>query len=257
MTSRTLKEQRGRALREDGPNPSTLGFIDELGAVRPVTGDGDMPSFMVPPELFVAQDYRVRRVASGGAEDNPLAVFDGLLPSVASEDTPTYLPAIDVRNARALTFFMRFYPGWNEETQGVSCLTIIPEVSVPPPEYMSAQELASYAGSLEWYPIGVVDPTIRGIAPSVDGYNSVIPPTIGYRDVYASQFNFYGTVLAAAYDIATDYIPQITLPFDVAPYALFRLRVGLSNPDASVDTPPYTFVTPNNANLDIKYLASR
>jgi hypothetical protein len=256
MTTRTLEEQRGRALRTDGPNPSAMGFVDEMGVVRAVTGDGDMPSFMVPPQLFVPQDYRTRRVDDGGSEDNPLQVFNGLTGG-ALGDIATYLPAIDVRDARAVTFFMRYYPGWDEVTQGVSCLTIIAEAALPPPEFMTKQVSASYASSLDWYPIGVVDPTIRGVAPSVDGYTSVIPPTIGYRDLYASQFNFYATVQPAPYDLGKVYIPQITLPFDVAPYALFRLRVGVSNPDASVTTPPFDFVVPTNANLDIKYLASR
>ena len=233
-----------------------MGFVDELGAVRHVTGDGDMPSFMVPPQLFVPQDYRTRRVDGDGTERNPLYPFDGLT-STGPDDQVTYLPAIDVRDARAVTFFMRYYPGWDEVAPGVSCLTIIAEAAVPPPEFMSAQERVSYAGSLDWYPIGVVDPTIRGVAPSVDGYTSVIPPSFGYRDLYASQFNFYANMLAAPYDLATNYIPQITLPFDVAPYALFRLRVGVSDPDASVTTPPFDFVVPTNANLDIKYLATR
>jgi hypothetical protein len=91
----------------------------------------------------------------------------------------------------------------------------------------------------------------------VSGYTSLIPPSIAYRDVYETQLNFYGNVAIDTSYAADFYIPQIVLPFDVTPYAFFRLRVGVYSPDASVPTPPYVYVTPTNANAQITYLPSR
>ena len=87
---------------------------------------------------------------------------------------------------------------------------------------------------------------------------SVAPPWVAYRNCYATQLNFNAFCTVAQLSTAA-VVPQFTIPFDVAQYAELRLRVGLANIDPAGDaaTPKYTYVLPDDANVQIFYLISR
>jgi hypothetical protein len=258
ISSRTAQQAQARSLRDDGAPVQVLGFESDDGETRPIPGN-DFPQFEVPKQVDGPQLYRRATFVSTATEQNPtnplteISFAGGGVVGVGGD----VLTSIDVRDARFITFFFRYFPGTSVVANAVSVLAVIPEVTLPIPQ-TTQQSLDSELDTLYWYPIGVVDPTVRGYQPIVDAYTSVAPPWVAYRNCYATQLNF-NAFCVATQPASAEIVPQFTLPFDVAQYAELRLRVGLADIDpldAAAD-PKYTYVVPTNANVQIYYLLSR
>lgn len=224
----SLGEARDRAMREDSGNAGLVVAYQSPTGAKPIPGDESFPFVMVPNETSEPYLYH---------EDALLSVA-----SLASTNA-TMMPAIDVRGYRRLTFFVQFVipyvVGQTPVAPYSNALMFLPQVANDKATpWGTPNSAAPYApgsfddGDRQWFAISVVDPVIRGVAPTVTNpATSILPVQYGMRNVYMTQLNipYPSTAVPQRVEIET------TLVFDVAPYDWFRLRAAKTNDGRGAD----------------------
>lgn len=237
MTDRTRLMKPGQAsrrrLREEPGATPQLSAYDPGTGQKPLAwpGDEQAPFVQMPP---IHRDWVPYRIADLSG------VTTNYLPVAANEGALEVLSNIDVRGEHRLTLAITFYTGFIDGD--------------PPVAVTSTLALVPYGGrvmpgteDIDWYPIGVVDPVLRGTDPTIDGFTSIHPPEFAYRNCYSTQLNLRGMTSDTA--LPGDIAKQ-TLVFDVAPYELFRFGVGIVQPEE-------TDGAPTTANLTLYHMLQR
>jgi hypothetical protein len=232
VSRRDLSERdfRRRDPRTEEPDGSLIGYSPDAGSgAKAFPGDDQFPFVKDPPS--VEQTVCLWNRHSLGNEPRDL------FPS----------PVVDVTNYRIFNLTVRFYPA---VVAGGSpsqiTMAIVPEAGLilppqmhvgnEPSHHLGVGADASDAENILWGPVGVVDPVIRGAYPSAPGDAvSLDPPCMGYRDMYASQFNLTGNT---SVDAATMTPCLTNLAFDVTPYKLFRIKSTTYSPISGAAAPP-------------------
>lgn len=224
-----LLSAREGAAREDSGNGGLLVGFQGPSGTRPIQGDESFPYVMVPNDT-----------------SEPWLYYDTPLLTVTTLATINLvaMPAIDVRGYRRLTFFVQYVIPYIVEAAPpatpTNALTFLPQVATdkaqPWAQPNSSTPYAPVDGTehpFQWFGISVVDPVIRGTAPTVTNpTTSILPVQYGMRNVYMTQLNvpYPNTAVPQRVEIET------TLVFDVSPYEWFRLRAAKVNDGRGADT---------------------
>lgn len=224
-----LLSAREGAAREDSGNGGLLVGFQGPNGTRPIQGDDAFPYVMVPNDTSEAWLYH--DAALGTATSLNSFALQGM-------------PAIDVRGYRRLTFFLQFVlpyvVGAPPPDVPTNALMFLPQVAsdkVQP--YAQPNSSFAYAPvndgehPFQWFGISVIDPVIRGTAPTVTSpTTSILPVQYGMRNVYMTQLNvpYPSTAVPQRVEVET------TLVFDVSPYEWFRLRAAKVNDGRGADT---------------------
>ncbi len=221
-----LMEARERAMREDSGNAGLVVAYQSPTGAKPLPGDESFPFVMVPNETT-----------------EPYLVTDVLPAYVKTLATGLNLTeAIDVRGYRRLTFFVQYVipyvVGATPPDDPTNALAFIPQVAndKATPWAIPNSSLPYFEGGQspkQWFSISVVDPVIRGVAPTVTNpMTSLLPVQYGARNVYMTQLNipYPSTAVPQRVEIET------TLVFDVAPYDWFRLSYAKYDDQRGADT---------------------
>lgn len=187
-----------RLRQGDGTQSTVTAYKPLGGRPKAVPGDERFPFFKDVSDILEPVRY-LEPVELDGNN-----VVQNPLPVIADQSDFLNGPVVDVAGYRLVTFYLQYFADNGS-------LIVVPEARIDLPEASASNNV-----STEFFPIGVIDPSLTVVSPPV------ILPCGGSRHMYATELRMDGLGMPT-----TDPC-KLSVVFDVAPYLDFRLRVGVT-----------------------------